>query len=369
MQVNLLYLPHPYLNQPNAQIPLGIFYLASVLEQTSVNVNVQNFSAMSDDQAIDQLEFADVFGITVTCLELLQANEFGVKIKKKFPNCKIILGGAGTICDEYVDWTVIDSIIKGEGEITILNVLNDMLLGNEKRIYQGEIVENLDLIPFPARHLAKDNLGGNIFAYDKNYKGEGSTNLITSRGCPFSCFYCCAKTLRCGKTRFRSPQNVYEEIKYVRDTYNIHQFRIADEMFTADIQRAKEICKLIKPLNVIWRISTRVKPFTRELAQTLYDAGCKEISFGVESFDDEVLLGLNKQATSYDNAIALSYDVACLFNPNNTSSSKLSTPNDISLHPASYKVCASSLVKGFTLVEIRHITFNGLINLHISFAL
>lgn len=306
MKVNLLYLPHPYLNQPDAQIPLGIYYLASALEQSNGgDVQVQNFSSMNEEQAIEKLELADVFGITVTVLELLQANRFAQRIKRKFPNCKVILGGAGTICDEYVDWTVIDSIVKGEAEITIHSILNDILLGNEKRIYIGEQVENLDLLPFPARHLAKDNLGGNIFAYDKNYKGEGSTNLITSRGCPFDCHYCCAKALRCGKTRFRSPQNVYDEIKFVQDTYNIHQFRIADEMFTADIERAKEICRLIKPLNIAWRISTRVKPFTEDLAKTLLDAGCKEISFGIESFDDEVLLGLNKRATSYDNAIAL----------------------------------------------------------------
>jgi len=304
MKVNFIYLPHPYLNQPNAQIPLGIFYLASCVEKL-VDTKVQNFSALTDSQALDQLEEADVFGITVTVLELLQANRFAKKIKEKFPNAKVVLGGAGTICDEYVDWTVVDSIIKGEAEISIFEVLTDIYFGNKRQIYQGLAVENLDKIPFPARHLAKDNLGGNIFAYDKQYKGEGSTNLITSRGCPFDCHYCCAKALRCGKTRFRSPQNVYDEIKFVQDTYNIHQFRIADEMFTADIERAKEICKLIKPLNIAWRISTRVKPFSEDLAKTLLDAGCKEISFGIESFDDDVLLGLNKKATARDNANAL----------------------------------------------------------------
>ncbi len=303
MKVNLLYLPHPYLNQPNAQIPLGIFYLASVLEKNNINVTIQNFSAMTDDQAIDKLEKADVYGITVTVLELLQANKFAQKIKEKFSNSKVILGGAGTICDEYVDWNVIDSILKGEGEITFLEMLKE--IDDLDRIYNGKNVQNLDEIPFPARHLAKDNLGGNIFAYDKNYKGEGSTNIITSRNCPFNCHFCCAKKYRVGKPRFRSPQNVYDEIKFVIDTYNIRQFRIADEMFTADINRVEEICRLIKPLNIVWRISTRVKPFSEELAKTLYDAGCKEISFGIESFDNDVLKGLNKQTTAEDNARAL----------------------------------------------------------------
>jgi len=305
MKIDFIYLPHQYLKQPNAQIPLGILYLASILEKNKYDVDVQNFSDKTEEEAIKSLKEADVFGITVTVLELLQANKFTKKIKEKFPNSKVILGGPGTISDEYVDWKIIDSICKGEGEITILTMLKDIMYGNLQKIYYGQSVKNLDNIPFPARHLVKNNLGENIFAYNKNYKGKGSTNIITSRNCPFNCAFCLSKKYRTGGVRLRSPQNIYNEIKSVRDSYNIYQFRIGDELFTANRKRAIDICKLLKPLNIFWRISTRVKPFDKELAIILKDAGCVEVSFGIESFDNKVLKGLNKQTTAEDNAKAL----------------------------------------------------------------
>lgn len=313
MKALFLYLPHPYLKSPMAQIPLGLLYLAAVVEQSNIAVDVKNFSNHSSDEAaIKDLPFADVYGITVTALELLQANRFAQKIKEKYPNSKVILGGPGTFSDEYVDWKYIDSILKGEGEITILTMINDILLGNLKKIYIGEVVKNLDTLPFPSRHLLKDNLGGHIFAdrktFDKTFsmkfKGKGSTAIITSRGCPFRCAFCSAPSLNY-KMRFRSPENVYEEIKYIYDTYNIKQYRFSDEMFTANKEHVRKICELIKPLGIVWRISARVKPLDIETLRIMKDAGCVEISFGVESFDDDVLKVLNKKATAQDNATAL----------------------------------------------------------------
>jgi magnesium-protoporphyrin IX monomethyl ester (oxidative) cyclase len=105
--------------------------------------------------------------------------------------------------------------------------------------------------------------------------------------------------------RYRSAQSVYEEIKQVIETYGIRQFRFSDDMFTSRRQRVLEICELIGPLDITWRISTRVNPFDKELAKTMFEAGCREVSFGVESFDDAVLQVLNKKSTAEDNALAL----------------------------------------------------------------
>ena len=312
MKTLFLYLPHPYLKSPMAQIPLGLLYLAAVLEKQKMNVDVKNYSNHTTLTAIHDLPLADVYGITVTALELPQANMFAQKIKEKYPNSKVILGGPGTFSDEYVDWKYIDSILKGEGEITILTMLNDVLLGNLKKIYIGEPVKDLDALPFPARHLLKDNLGEHIFAgrttYDKTFrmefKGKGSTAIITSRGCPFRCSFCSAPSLNY-KMRFRSPENIYKEIKHIYDTYKIKQYRFSDEMFTANKEHVKKICELIKPLGIVWRISARVKPLDLETLKIMKSAGCVEISFGIESFDDQVLKGLNKCTTAEDNAKAM----------------------------------------------------------------
>jgi radical SAM superfamily enzyme YgiQ (UPF0313 family) len=76
-------------------------------------------------------------------------------------------------------------------------------------------------------------------------------------------------------------------------------------MFTSNPARVLQLCDLIGPLDIVWRISTRVKPLDEKVYRAMYDAGCKEVSFGVESFDNQVLNVLKKGTTADDNAAAL----------------------------------------------------------------
>jgi anaerobic magnesium-protoporphyrin IX monomethyl ester cyclase len=307
MKTTLIYLPHPYLSQPDSQAPLGLMYLASVLRNNDIDVQIKNYTSFSTDEAINDLTESDIFGITSTSVELLQANRFAKRIKDKFPNSYIIIGGPGTYSDEFIDWSVIDSICKGEAEKTILDIVSDIKHGKPKKIYNGDPVIDLDTIPPPARDLLGDNQGGNIFAYNHRYKEGQTTIILTSRGCAFSCAFCSAPRARqCGKViRYRSPQNILYEIESVMEEFNIQQFRISDDMFTQNAKHVKNFCDVVAPLDIAWRISCRVKPFSKEIACMLKNAGCKEVSFGIESFDDDVLKLLKKGTTSRDNIKAL----------------------------------------------------------------
>jgi len=306
IDVTLLYLPKPYLKQPEAQAPLGILYVAASLEKEGISVVVKNYASNTDEEAISDLPEACLYGITVTSLELLQANRFAELIKKHRPKAMICLGGPGTYSDEFVNWNVIDSICKGEGEYTILEMLKDAKAGKLKKIYMGKIVDNLDAIPFPARHLLEGKQGGNIFAYDHNYKEGGSTVILSTRGCPYNCHFCSSPYFtNSRKLRFRSPQYVAAEIKQVIEKYNIRQFRFSDDMFTANKKNIYELCNLIGDMDIVWRISCRVNPIDKEMLEVIFQAGCKEISFGIESFDNNVLRILNKKATDADNVRAL----------------------------------------------------------------
>jgi radical SAM superfamily enzyme YgiQ (UPF0313 family) len=304
--VVLIYLPKPYLNQPEAQAPLGILYLAASLEKSGKSVSLKNYAAFADKEAIDDLPKASLYGISITSLELLQANRFARQIKKKYPGAKICLGGPGTYSDEFIEWKVIDAICKGEGEFTVHEILKDAKAGTLKKMYLGKRVDNLDLIPLPARHLLKDRQGGNIFAYNHNYKEGGSTVILSTRGCPYNCHFCSSPYFtNSHKLRFRSPEHVANEINHVVKEYNIRQFRFSDDMFTARRKNVLKLCDLIGKMDIVWRISCRVNPIDQEMLDIMYQAGCKEISFGVESFDDGVLHMLNKKATAKDNANAL----------------------------------------------------------------
>lgn len=105
--------------------------------------------------------------------------------------------------------------------------------------------------------------------------------------------------------RFRRPENICQEMKLVVQEFGIRQFRFSDDMFLADPKRVLRLCELIGPLDVFWRISTRVKPMSETLYRAMFEAGCKEVSFGVESFDEDVLNTLKKGTTPEDNAHAL----------------------------------------------------------------
>lgn len=304
--VVLIYLPKPYLNQPEAQAPLGILYLAASLEKSGKSVSVKNYAAFTDKEAIDDLPKANLYGISITSLELLQANRFARRIKKKYPAAKICLGGPGTYSDEFIEWEVIDAICKGEGEFTVHEILKDAKAGALKKIYLGKRVDNLNLLPLPARHLLKDKQGGNIFAYNRNYKEGGSTVILSTRGCPYNCHFCSSPYFtNSHKFRFRSPEHVANEINHVVKKYNIRQFRFSDDMFTARRKNVLKLCDLIGKMDIVWRISCRVNPIDQDMLDIMHQAGCKEISFGVESFDDGVLHMLNKKATAKDNANAL----------------------------------------------------------------
>lgn len=349
MRVVLIYLPHPYLVQSGQQAPIGLLYLGAILDQQGFDVKVKNYTSFLTHEAITDLPEADVYGITTTCLELLQANRFAHLIKEKYHSCKVVLGGPGTYSYEYVDWNVIDSICIGEAEITILEMLSDIGNKSLKRIYNGKPVKDLDTISFPARYLLEGGQGGKIFAWNKEYKYGGSTVIVTSRGCPFKCAFCSSPYFTeqgCG-VRFRSPENVYDEFKHVVDTYGVRQFRFSDDMFTANKDHTYKVCKLLEELDIVWRLSMRVKPFDYSLAQAMFDAGCVEMSFGVESFDTNVLNLLKKGITPEDSikALKICRDVGIttrvLFMIRTPGQTKKTVPTNIEwLEKASYDMIA-----------------------------
>ena len=305
LKVILIYLPHPYLKQPDAQAPIGILYLAALLEEAGIDIEVRNYSALHTWEALEDLPPADFYGISVTSLELKQANRFAFLIKEKYDDCAVVLGGPGTYCEEFVDWNAIDSICKGDGEEAIFTMLEDHVKNNLQSIYHFPPFGNIDSLPFPARHLLGEKQGGNIFAYNTHYKPGGSTVLVSSRGCPFHCAFCSSPYFTNNKVRFRDPQKVVEEVKHVIADFGIRQFRISDDMFMANLQRVMELCDLLEPLDIVWRISTRVKPLDEQVYRRMFEAGCREVSFGVESFDNNVLRVLKKENTAEDNARAL----------------------------------------------------------------
>ncbi len=154
------------------------------------------------------------------------------------------------------------------------------------------LIQNLDELPFPARHL---------FPLDK-YRIFGSafkaTTMITTRGCPYTCDFC-AVTSFYGKTwRKRSPENIAEEMQLIREMGN-QAVAFVDDLFFLSEKRVKRISKAIKEMteDIYWGATTRADRGSLEALTTMREAGCRMVFCGIESGSQEVLDNIDKRAT------------------------------------------------------------------------
>jgi radical SAM superfamily enzyme YgiQ (UPF0313 family) len=164
----------------------------------------------------------------------------------------------------------------------------------------GSIVHNpdaqplvdYDSLPMPAYDL----LPGFRNYFVNTPAGKPFTMMYTSKGCPYSCIFC---TVARTKWKKRSAQSILEELRYLKRNYGVKTVSFFDETFTIDRQRVVDIAQVIKEasLGIKWYCNTRVDLVDEELMQVMYRAGCRGISYGVESGSQEVLDNAKKGCT------------------------------------------------------------------------
>ncbi len=290
--------------------PLGLGYLAAVLEKNHYKVDVIDCQALKWTYEEFKKEVSkrqpDIVGITSTTLTYKSALHIAEITKAVCPNCLTLLGGSHvSFWDDKAlqECPSLDVVVRKEGENTMLDLAEKMeagadynnVLGTTCR-KDGEIVknsdrayiENLDALPFPAHHLwpieQLRKYGNVIFP------------LVTSRGCVYWCDFCAAVRMFGRRYRMRTPKNIVDEIEYLQKIFGARQFTFYDDAFTVDQGRAAEICKEIKNRNlkVKWDCETRVDMVTKELLLNMKEAGCFAVWFGVESGSQPVLDAMRK---------------------------------------------------------------------------
>ena len=313
MKVTLVNPPYPLKAHSHPPfIPLGIAYLGAVAEKAGHEVNVIDCQAEKLDyssfrQKLSQIT-PDVVGVTATTLLYSSAKQIISIAKEIHPDCKTMLGGAhASFWDENAlkECPSLDVVVRREGEATFLELLDRLkskegftgVLGSTFRREDGAIVrnedrpfiENLDDLPFPAYHLlplsAFHRMGKTIFP------------LTTSRGCVYWCDFCSTVRMFGKGYRMRSPQNVVEEMEKLHKTYGESQFTFYDDAFTVNHDHTRQLCQELKnrKLYVNWDCETRVDMVNRDLLQTMHDAGCMAVWFGVESGSQSILGKMNKK--------------------------------------------------------------------------
>lgn len=275
--------PNPMLSDPTTRWPLGLGYLEAVLLKAGAKVAVVDLRDKEINLSL--IPEAPLVGITATTGEINMAKRIAKLVKERDTEALTIIGGAHTTYLPNNCLEDFDMVVTGDAEKIILDI------ADRKIIRQLEPID-LDSLPFPTRHPF--SFSDTLFEGAGYGKGPMTTSIITSRGCPFTCAFCQEKPR---PVRFRSPENIIEEIKEIQDKWNCHHFRFEDDSFTLKPERVFEICRLLEPLKIHWRCHTRSDLFDRDMARAVRLAGCDEVGFGVESADQRVLDIVNKKET------------------------------------------------------------------------
>ena len=295
--------------------PLGLLYIAAYIERHS-NFDVEVLDTQVLDIGYNKLKEVieekspDVVGITAMTFTLIDVIKTADIVKEIDRDIKVVLGGPHVHIYPYetIKLPQVDFIVLGEGEVTFLelvkNISNKNILREIKGVIfkeNGDIINtgirklnnNLDDLPFPARHLTPIERYSSLMA-----KRNPITTMFTSRGCPFRCSFCDRPHL--GKEfRARSAKNVVDEMDECVDM-GIREFLIYDDTFTIDKKRVLDICDEIikRKLNIGWDFRAHINTMDEEMLERLKEANCERIHFGVESGVDRILKILRKGITT-----------------------------------------------------------------------
>lgn len=289
-KIVLIIPPSLFLGDQKKNPSLGIMYIASYLEQNGFVVEMVDLRNISEIELLDHIPENELYGITATTPEYPVALIIANLLKERDSKCKIILGGLhGTT--SHVD-NVFDSVIIGEGELSIVEALCDHKKNKLKRFYQTSLIKDINELPFPARDLLPED----SFINDTLCEwGNRATSIIISRGCPFNCSFCSIESIWKRRTRYRSPENVVKEIKELIENYSVKYLRFQDDTLTANKKWIIQLCDIMTDLNIKWRANTRVDFTDMSVLEKMVKAGCYELDFGVEDVSQEVLDINNKR--------------------------------------------------------------------------
>jgi len=302
----------------NTPIPFGISYLAAFLEENGFSVKILDLSVqeMSDEDMLDYIGKIRPRKVGLSCMSVHVdfVRRISEKIKMNFKSIQIIVGGTHptALPEQSADsMKDADIFVLGEGEITLLELMKNKKLekingiayrrGGKLKINAcREFIQNLDTLPFPARHLLPD-----IKKYTLGFDWEGrrpAATIFSSRGCPYNCIYCASKIMWKRRVRFRSAENVLEEIDFLVKKHNVKEILFYDDHFVLDKKRLEKICQGIikRGYDLTWCCLSRVDCFDLKTARLMRKAGCHMISFGVESGSQKILDNMEKNVKIRD---------------------------------------------------------------------
>jgi radical SAM superfamily enzyme YgiQ (UPF0313 family) len=313
--MKVLLINPPYFNSKYKFIglvapPLGIAYMAAVLEENNIDVEIIDAAALEMSWETLEAEIKrrspGLVAVTALTPTIDKALETAELAKKTCPQATVVMGGYHPTFNypEMLAKDYVDIVVMGEGEYTMLELVETLDEGGDLKnvkgiAYEGGVtpprplINDLDELPFPARHLLPMDHYKIL-----NMKLHTAT-MVSGRGCPMQCSFCASAALHGNRLRMRSPENVVDEMEHLINDHNSGMIAFMDDTFTLKPSRVEEICDEIKRRNmdVYWGCTARADTLSENLLRKLSDSGCITMFLGVESADQQQLDRVNKQMT------------------------------------------------------------------------
>ena len=281
------------------RVPMGLNFLAAHLIANGIPASVENFSYLSEVERVSLLTqyYPKYIGLSMLTLNRFATLDLIRVIRNVLPDAKIIVGGphASFLAkDIMARVSEIDCIVRGEGEESLLELIETWERSGDLKNVQGIVYRNGEgIMENPSRSFMTDLSAlphpAEYFSYD---------TISTSRGCPFQCAFCSSSQYWGRMIRYHSPEWVVDEIELLYRNHGIREISFNDDLFTLDKNRVVSICREIinRRLFIRFRCMSRVNTLCRERLEWLKKAGCIRIDFGVESGSERMLKAMGKRA-------------------------------------------------------------------------
>jgi anaerobic magnesium-protoporphyrin IX monomethyl ester cyclase len=265
--------------------PLGLAYVSAMLKYHGVPVEILDLAKSPDTKLPD----TDMFAVGSTTPQFFDAVEFKNRVRRERPEAKICLAGPhATLNPKEALYNMFDSVIVGEGEHAIFKFID-----GQSGVIRCPDEPDLDIFPFPDRSFMGE--------YNYRIGGLRATTMMTSRGCPYNCSFCCKSW---GGVRYRTSRNVWIEAAQLK-TMGYEAVQFYDDEFLVRPLRDLAIFSEMKRVGLIWRCFTRANLITQDLAEVMKTCGCHEVLLGVESGSNTILKAIRKGTTVAQNMQAI----------------------------------------------------------------
>lgn len=306
MRTLLVNPPYPFSEIPI--MPMGLSYLGSVLEHSGHEVQlldllVSRYSKEKIKNKLDEYQ-PDIVGVTSVTLNYPVASDILKYTKSVDKEIITIIGGPHVTfapVETLTEAPWIDIVVKGEGEMTMLDIVSGKKLADIdgiayrdkangiKQTRERRLIEDLDELPPPAKHL---------FPLSRYLALDVHASILTGRGCPFNCIFCVGSKMGGRRVRYRNPKLIVDEVEQALASGFI-EVNFEDDHLTLNHKHLNALCDeiLARGLKFNWSAFSRVDTVNSEILRKMKQAGCTWLLYGVESGNQEILDTIKKKIT------------------------------------------------------------------------